>query len=242
MSFSFRAGWQIEQVESGGGENNRPTDQLLFRPGYTQRTGRARFFFIYNTCMYKFCICMFYCYITRFPDGQCREKLRGAKIRGLSDVIYRRNRWGEQRGGTQCLDLNIVADQPRSDWEEETERRESRGLREDQQEQLVHKVSFFFFSPSSSSRGPLLCWLRWGGWLESSCPSLPSFSPKLKWSISGGVTGPHCSRQEDRRFYSAQDRTDCEEFKKKKKAFWGQIQDGSVKIRFSSWKARSTAT
>lgn len=80
MSFRFRAGWQIEQVESGGRENNRPTDQLLFRPGYTQRTGRARFFsYSYNTCMYKFCICMFYCYITRFPDGQCREKLRGAK-------------------------------------------------------------------------------------------------------------------------------------------------------------------
>lgn len=66
MSFSFRAGWQIEQVGSGGWD--RPTNPWGF-------------FYIYNTCMYKYCICIFYCYITRFPDGQCREKQRGGKRR-----------------------------------------------------------------------------------------------------------------------------------------------------------------
>lgn len=53
--------------------------------------------------MYKYCICVFYCYITRFPDGQCREKDRSGW--GLSDFTYSRNKWREQRRGAQCLDL-----------------------------------------------------------------------------------------------------------------------------------------
>lgn len=198
MSFSFRAGWQIEQAESGGRENNRPTDRPTPVPSWLHSKNRpSTFFFIYNTCMYKFRICMFYCYITRFPDGQCREKLRGAKKRGLSDVIYRRNHWGEQRGGTQCLDLNIVADQPRSDWEEETERRESRGLREDQQEQLVHKISFFFSLLLFTWSAALLASL---GWLAGIFLSLP---PTLQWRCdwptllqTGGLTVSFCGGED----------------------------------------------
>lgn len=66
MSFSVRAGWQIEQVESGGRENNRPTDQLLFRPGYTQRTGRARFFSdIIHVCISS----VYACFIVILQDS-----------------------------------------------------------------------------------------------------------------------------------------------------------------------------
>lgn len=53
--------------------------------------------------MYKYCIRMFYCYITRFPDGQCREKQRKKKERGgergVSHFTYSRNQWWEKRRG-----------------------------------------------------------------------------------------------------------------------------------------------
>lgn len=89
--------------------------------------------------MNKYGICILYCYFTRFPDGQRREKQRGGKKGGkgdLSNFTYSRNQWWEKRRGAQCLNLSIreehvVSDQPQSDWREETGGRESRGPRED---------------------------------------------------------------------------------------------------------------
>lgn len=59
-----------EQVESSEEQTNQPT------PHHP----RLQFFLLfYNTCMYKYCVCILYCYFTRFPDGQRREKQRGKK-------------------------------------------------------------------------------------------------------------------------------------------------------------------
>lgn len=55
--------------------------------------------------MYKYCICILYCYFTRFPDGQCREKQKGGGQRGLSNYTYSTSGGGEKRA--QCLDLSI---------------------------------------------------------------------------------------------------------------------------------------
>jgi len=93
--------------------------------------------------MYKYCICILYCYFTRFPDGQRREKQRGGKKGGereacpiLHTVETSGGRREERRGavpGFVHREEHFVSDQPQSDWKEETVtgRRESRGLRED---------------------------------------------------------------------------------------------------------------
>lgn len=80
QTFSFRPGWQTEQVESSG--RHRLTDPPTFTPGYTLRTDRACFFFFffkYNTCMYKYCICIFFIVILQDSLMASAERNRGGK-------------------------------------------------------------------------------------------------------------------------------------------------------------------
>lgn len=135
------------------GDTHRPTNQPTIHS-----ENRPRMFFIYNTCMYKYCICIFYCYITRFPDGQRREKQREKKggEGGLSNLTCCRNQWWKKRRGAQCLDLSIGRSTSRqinpSQIARKTGGRESRG-RTRRSSASTHQCVFL------SSHGQLVCLL-----------------------------------------------------------------------------------
>lgn len=64
--------------------------------------------FLYNTCMNKYCICILYCYFTRFPDGQRREKrdIKGGK-EACPIIRTVETSGGRRKEGAQCLNLSI---------------------------------------------------------------------------------------------------------------------------------------
>lgn len=77
--------------------------------------------------MYKYCICILYCYFTRFPDGQCREKQKGGGTKRLVQLYIQYKWWRREEGtvpGFVHREEHVVSDQPRSDWKEETGGRE----------------------------------------------------------------------------------------------------------------------
>ena len=112
--------------------------------------------------MYKYCICIFYCYITRFPDGQCRKKQRGKGGREggvLSNLTYSRNQWWEKRRGAQCLDLSIGRSTLCQINPSQIGRKRQEGGRAEGWERAQRSARSLCYSVESSSRGQLVCLL-----------------------------------------------------------------------------------
>lgn len=164
QTFSFRPGWQTEQVESSG--RHRLTDPPTFTPGYTLRTDRACFFFFFlniiHVCIstvYVFFLLLYY----KIPWWPVQKETEGGKEGRegglLSNLTYSRNQWWEKRRGAQCLDLSIGRSTLCQINPSQIGRKRQEGGRAEGWGRARTSARSLCYSVGSSSRGQLVCLL-----------------------------------------------------------------------------------
>lgn len=121
------------------------------------------FFFKYNTCMYKYCICIFFIVILQDSLMASAERNRGGKEGRegglLSNLTYSRNQWWEKRRGAQCLDLSIGRSTLCQINPSQIGRKRQEGGRAEGWGRARRSARSLCYSVGSSSRGQLVCLL-----------------------------------------------------------------------------------